>query len=265
VEDECGAVEYLSGGGRLCPVPGAFGRIDPAALEAAMARYPAEFVHAGRPMAVTITQATEAGTVYAPDEIEAIAGVARAAGVPLHMDGARFANALASLDASPADMTWRRGVDLLSFGGTKNGCFCAEAVVLFDTARAAEFAFHRKRAAQLFSKSRFVAAQFEAYFRDGLWLTTARHANALAAQLAQALRQSGSARLGWEPQANEVFAILKRDDVARLQGEGASFYPWHTPDFCTEPVAADETMCRFVTSFATTAAEIERLAALLRR
>lgn len=263
VEDECGAVEYLSGGARLAGVAGAAGRITPEAVKAAIGRYPASFVHAGQPMAVTITQATEAGTVYALDEIAAIGSVAREAGIPLHMDGARFANALVSLGASPAEMTWRRGVDMVSFGGTKNGCFCAEAVVLFDTARAGEFAFYRKRAAQLFSKSRFIAAQFEAYFRDGLWLATARHANAMAQRLAGRLRGSGKARLGWEPQANEVFAILKRSDVARLQGEGASFYPWHTPDFCTQPVGDDETMCRFVTSFATTDDEIERLGDLL--
>ena len=124
------------------------------------------------------------------------------------MDGARFANALVALDATPAEMTWKRGVDMLSFGGTKNGCWCAEAVVLFDPAKADDFAFFRKRAAQLFSKSRFIAAQFEAYFEDDLWLETARHANAMAAQLAGHVRARRRPRLAWEPQANEVFAIM---------------------------------------------------------
>ena len=164
------------------------GRIDPASLERAIAHYPAEFVHSGRPIAVSITQSTEIGTVYGLDEIDAISAICRKAGLPLHMDGARFANALVSLDATPAEMTWKRGVDMLSFGGTKNGCWCAEAIVLFDPAQAAEMAFIRKRAAQLYSKSRFIAAQFDAYFEDGLWLETARHANSLAARLAGHIR-----------------------------------------------------------------------------
>ena len=152
------------------PVDGPAGRIDPASLDRAIARYPAEFVHSGRPIAVSITQSTEIGTVYGLDDIDAIAAICRKARLPLHMDGARFANALVSLDVTPAEMTWKRGVDVLSFGGTKNGCWCAEAIVLFDPAQAAEMAFIRKRAAQLYSKSRFIAAQFHAYFEDGLWL-----------------------------------------------------------------------------------------------
>ena len=141
------------------------------------------------------------------------------------MDGARFANALVSLDATPAEMTWKRGVDVLSFGGTKNGCWCAEAIVLFDPAQAAEMAFIRKRAAQLYSKSRFIAAQFHAYFEDGLWLETARHANSLAARLAGRIRESSTLRLAWEPEANEVFAIMTTAEPAT--GKGV-FFGWHT-------------------------------------
>ena len=124
------------------------------------------------------------------------------------MDGARFANALVSLGTTPAEMTWKRGVDTLSFGGTKNGCWCAEAIVLFDRSKAAEMAFIHKRAAQLYSKSRFISAQFHAYFDDGLWLETARHANSLAARLAGHIRASKKIRLAWEPAANEVFAVM---------------------------------------------------------
>ncbi|WP_187968206.1 threonine aldolase family protein [Aquibium microcysteis] len=262
-EDEGGAPEYFTGGGRLCRVDGPLGRMSPAELDRAVQRYPAEFVHSGRPMAVSVTQATEVGTVYALDDIDAVASVARRHGLPLHMDGARFANALVSLGVSPAEMTWKRGVDLLSFGGTKNGCWCAEAVVLFDPAMAAEFAFIHKRAAQLFSKARFVSAQFEAYFRDGLWLETARHSNAMAASLADGFRTSGAARLAWEPQANEVFAILSQDVAARLQGAGAVFHPWHAPAGYTGAMAADEAVYRFVTSFATTARDVEAFRALL--
>lgn len=262
-EDEAGAPEYFTGGARLCPVDGPLGRIDPANLDAAIARYPAEFIHSGRPMAISITQATEIGTVYGLDDIDAVAEVARRHNLPLHMDGARFANALVSLDCSPAEMTWKRGVDLLSFGGTKNGCWCAEAVVLFDPGMAREFAFIHKRAAQLFSKSRFVAAQFDAYFAGDLWLETARYSNAMAARLASHLRTSPCARLAWEPQANEVFAILSADVSAALQQKGVVFHPWHAPRGFAEEIAPDEAVCRFVTSFATTQKDVESLGALL--
>lgn len=261
--DECGAYEYLSGGGRLNLVGGGRGKIDPNRLDAAMKRYPPEFLHGGRPAAVTITQATEIGTVYTLDEIDAIAAVARQHGVPLHMDGARFANALVSLDVSPADMTWRRGVDMLSFGGTKNGCWCAEAVVLFDPSKAAEFAFHHKRAAQLFSKSRFIAAQFDAYFRNGLWLDIARRSNVFASTLAAFIDTSGQARLAWKPQANEVFAIMERTKMARLQAAGAVFHDWLPPTDYDAPIGDDEVLCRFVTSFATTVGQIKQLSTLL--
>jgi threonine aldolase len=262
-EDEAGAPEYLTGGARLCPVDGALGRIDPGNLERAIARYPARFLHSGRPMAISVTQATEIGTVYGLDELDAIAAIARENGLPLHMDGARFANALASLDVSPADMTWRRGVDLLSFGGTKNGCWCAEAVVLFDPAKAEEFAFIHKRAAQLLSKSRFVAAQFDAYFRDGLWLATAHHANGLAARLADGFRRSPRTRLAWEPQANEVFAILGAETAAMLRDKGAAFHDWKPPHGFDGTMEKDEIIGRFVTSFATTTEEVEALAAAI--
>ncbi|MBD0414406.1 threonine aldolase family protein [Oryzicola mucosus] len=265
VEDECGAPEFFTGGARLCPVDGPLGRMEPALLRQAIARYPAEFVHSGQPMAISITQATEMGTLFSLDDIETISAIASENGLPLHMDGARFANALVALDTTPAEMTWKRGVDILSFGGTKNGCWCAEAVVLFDLDKAKEFAFLRKRAGQLFSKSRFISAQFDAYFEGGLWLETARHANAMATKLADAIGTSGSARLGWEPQANEVFPILKKSDVERLKAEGAVFYDWHAPvDFDGE-IASDETLCRLVTSFATTDEDVERFAATLAR
>jgi threonine aldolase len=262
-EDEAGAPEYFTGGGRLCRVDGPLGRMAPAELDRAVQRYPAEFLHSGRPMAISVTQATEIGTVYSLDDLDAVASVARRHGLPLHMDGARFANALVSLGATPAEMTWKRGVDMLSFGGTKNGCWCAEAVVLFDTAMAAEFAFIHKRAAQLFSKARFVSAQFEAYFQDGLWLETARHSNAMAARLADGFRASASARLAWEPQANEVFAIMGQDVAERLQASGAVFYPWHAPAGFDGPMAADEGVFRFVTSFATTQEDVDAFRSLL--
>ncbi len=179
------------------------------------------------------------------------------------MDGARFANALVSLEVTPAEMTWKRGVDIVSFGGTKNGCWCAEAVILFDLACANEFAFIRKRAAQLFSKSRFIAAQFDAYFEGDLWLETATHANAMAGRLAGHIRASKKTRLAWDPQANEVFAIMSEKTMEALQEKGARFYDWHKPHGFAGDIGPDEKLTRFVTSFATSAEQVDRFGELI--
>lgn len=263
MDDECGAPEYFTGGSRLFAVDGPLGRIDPTKLAGAVDRFSVDNVHGGRPAAISITQATEVGTVYAPEQIRAISAIAKKHGIPLHMDGARFANALVSLGVSPAEMTWKSGVDMLSFGGTKNGCWCAEAVILFDLDRARDFGFIRKRAAQLFSKSRFIAAQFDAYFRDGLWLETATHANAMAARLAGHIKAGKNMRLTWEPQANEVFAVMRTDVGQALQEKGARFYDWHTPHSFGGELGPDEKLWRFVTSFATTPDEVDRFGDLL--
>ncbi|WP_011582063.1 MULTISPECIES: threonine aldolase family protein [Chelativorans] len=264
-EDECGAPEYLTGGARLHGIPGPLGRVEPEALDAAIRLYPAQFVHSGQPMAVSITQSTEIGTIYSLDEIVAIAEISRAHGLPLHMDGARFANALVALDTSPAEMTWKRGVDVVSFGATKNGCWCAEAIVVTDPAKAHDLPFLRKRAAQLFSKSRFIAAQFDAYFRDDLWLRNAAHSNRMAGRLADHLAGASSARLAWRPQANEVFAILT-DETARYLGEkGVFFHPWKVPQEAELALAPGEGLYRFVTSFATTEEEVDAFGGLLHR
>ena len=263
IEDECGAPEYLMGGSRLHGVDGPAGRMDPEKLKAAVERFVPQSVHSGRPAAISITQTTEVGTVYDLAQIDAIAATAKKHNLPLHMDGARFANALVSLKTTPAEMTWKRGVDVLSFGGTKNGCWCAEAVIMFDLDRAGEFAFIRKRAAQQLSKSRFVAAQFDAYLADGLWLETASHANAMAAMLATAIGSSSKVRLAWTQQANEVFAIMSTALMESLQGHGAHFYDWPLPHGFDGDLTVDEKLCRFVTSFATTQADIERFAGLI--
>jgi threonine aldolase len=263
IEDECGAAEYLTGGSRLFPVDGALGRMDAGSLERALARFVPEFVHAGRPMAVSLTQSTEIGTVYSLDQIDEIAALAKKHDLPLHMDGARFANALVSLGTTPAEMTWKRGVDILSFGGTKNGCWCAEAIILFDLDRAKELSFLRKRAAQLFSKSRFIAAQFDAYLDGGLWLESARHANTMATRLAGAIEASRVAQLAWQPQANEVFAIIGKSQADRLQAAGAHFHDWHMPHGFAGSITEDKALYRFVTSFATTAKDIERFGELI--
>ena len=235
----------------------------PGLLARELKRFPPDFVHAGQPMAVSITQATEAGTLYSLDDIAAVSKVAKAHGLPLHMDGARFANALVALDCTPAEMTWKAGVDALSLGGTKNGCWCAEALVFFDPQAARDLPFIRKRAAQLFSKTRFIAAQFEAYLENGLWLETASHANAMAARLASAIDASGQMRLAWQPQANEVFAIVDKEKMERLQAAGAVFYPWNPPHGFEDSIGEGETLTRLVTSFATTADEVEAFGRLI--
>jgi len=263
IDDECGAPEYFTGGARLSPVDGALGRMDPALLDRAIRRHPAAFVHTGQPMAVSITQATEAGTVYGLDDIGAVSAVCRAHGIPLHMDGARFANALVALGCTPAEMTWKSGVGIVSFGGTKNGCWCAEAVVVLDPDLGRDMPFLRKRAAQLFSKSRFVAAQFDAYLAGDLWLDSARHANRMAAALATAVDVSSKLRLAWAPQANEVFAVMEKATFAALQEAGAVFRDWQAPHGYAGTVGEDETMVRLVTSFATTGDEVERFGRLI--
>lgn len=253
--DECGAPEFFSGG-RLCGVSGKLGKIDKSALLGAMAMYPKSFVHHGRPGAVTLTQSTEIGTLYSLEEIRELSEIAQAHDIPLHMDGARFANGLAAMDVSPAEMTWKAGVDFLSFGGTKNGCWCAEALICFDEGMREEMAFHHKRAGQLFSKSRFVSAQFEAYLEGGLWLDLAKHANAMTRELAEQLNGSSSVRLAWQPQANESFVIMAKSKAEALRKKGAAFFEWAVPVDHAGILDDGEDLYRLVTSFATTPDEV---------
>jgi threonine aldolase len=263
IEDECGAPEFFSNSSRLVAVEGSSGRIDAATLSTKVARFPQDAVHHGRATAVTITQATEIGTVYSLAEIDAISAICRANCMPLHMDGARFANALVALDVTPAEMTWKRGVDILSFGGTKNGCWCAEAIVLFDPERANEMHFMRKRAAQLFSKSRFIAAQFDGYFEGGLWLDLARHANRMADRLRAGIEGAREAGLAWPTASNEVFAIIKKSAARIAEDKGAKFYEWPVSETQPNLIGPDEALIRLVTSFATTDADIDAFLACL--
>lgn len=256
--DEGGAPEFLTGGTRLFGVEGAEGRIDPRALETAISRFEPVSPHHGRAQAVTVTQATEVGTVYSLDELDAVAAVAKARNLPLHMDGARFANALVALGASPAEMTWKRGIDMLSFGGTKNGCWCAEAIVFFDPDMAADMPFIRKRSAQLFSKSRFISAQLEAYLDSDLWLDLARHSNAMADRLRKGLAAKNTARLAWDTTANEVFVVLEKSSANRARENGAYFHPWQPPQGWNPLPKENETLIRLVTSFATTEDEVDQ-------
>lgn len=263
IEDECGAPEFFTHGARLAPVDGDNGKINPDNLKAEIARFPPDFIHAGQPMAISITQATEIGTLYRPDEIKAIAAIAKAKNLPLHMDGARIANALTALNLTPAQMTWQCGVDIISFGATKNGCWCAEALVFMDPEMAKDLPFIRKRAAQLFSKTRFIASQFDAYLSNDLWLSSARHANAMALYLQEGMEQTQNARLAWPTQTNEVFCIMTKDFAAHLKQQGAVFHEWNPPRAKSGLLAENDVLTRLVTSFATERAHVEQFITLL--
>jgi len=224
--DECGAPELLTGGAKLVALEGPGGRIDPDALREVLAQGWAGIVHHVQPAAVSITQATEWGQVYRPDQITALSAICRAHGLALHMDGARFANALVATNASPAELTWKAGVDILSLGGTKNGAFAAEAVVCFNPALKGRLGFIRKRSSHLFSKMRFLSAQLEGLFGGTAWRDNATHANAMAARLGAALASLPGCRLAQPVEANEVFIHLTDDIVEALKAAGALFHSW---------------------------------------
>ncbi len=248
--DECGAPEFYTGGAKLVTLEGAQGKFTAADLERAVGG--AGVVHHVQPAAVSVTQATEAGTLYRPDEIAAIGEVARARGLGLHMDGARFANALVALDCSPAEMTWKAGVDVLAFGATKNGAMAAEAVMIFKPELAKEFAFRRKRGGHLFSKGRFLSAQLEGYLNGDLWLRNAGHANELAARLGTGLSGLPGTTLQYPVEANILFLSLSEVMVNGLKAAGFMFYDWTTP-----ATAAGQREIRLVTAFNSTSADVE--------
>jgi len=224
-EDECNAPELFTGGAKLVPVGHEAGKISPQALRAAIEGEEVRGVHGPKRGPVALTQATEKGAVYSLEELAALSGLAKEFGLPVHMDGARFANALVHLGCTPAEMTWKAGVTALSFGGTKNGLMGVEAMVLFDPEKAEELEYRRKRGAQLFSKGRYLAAQMQAYLEDDLWLESARTANARAAQLARGVEAAGG-RLVAPQQSNLIFADLPRRVHRRLMGEGAVYHIW---------------------------------------
>ena len=261
--DENGAVEFFSHGARLVGVGGIGCKLDPADLAATLAAWPDDNIRQPMPQALSITQATESGQVYTPAEVAALTAVARSRGLRVHMDGARFGNAVASLGCSPAEITWKAGVDILSFGATKNGAWAAEAVVLFDGGLNGAMARRLKRSGHVLSKGRFLAAQWEALLTDGHWLDLARTANARATRLAQGLGAVAGVRLGWPCAANEVFAIMPLSLAAHLKVQGAQFHPWSQVALpASGRPAAGEGLFRFVCSFATSQSDVDRLVAL---
>ena len=224
--DECGAPELATGGAKLVPLEGEDVKLTPEILKGFLDGGWAGVVHHVQPAVVSITNASEAGTVYTPDEVAGIAEICRKHGLKLHMDGARFANALVHLGCSAAEITWKAGVDVLSFGATKNGAMGAEAAIFFDPEAQGLAGYKRKRGGHLFSKMRFLSAQIEAYLMDDLWLHNARHANAMAQELVAGLTPLTGVSLRHPVEANEVFIHLPADMEARLSEAGFVFYPW---------------------------------------
>jgi threonine aldolase len=252
--DECGAPAFYTNGAKLVAVDGQSAKIDPTSLRSA-ARVKVDDVHSTQPSCVSITQATEEGSVYTLDEIQALGDVCKTSSIKLHMDGSRFANALVSLGCSPAEMTWKAGVDVLSFGATKNGVFAAEAIVLFDASLASEMGYRRKRAGHLFSKMRFLSAQIDAYLTDDLWLRNARQANGAAQRLTQGLEGMNGVEVLGATEANIVFCRLPSAIIESLHQAGFEFYHdrW------------GPNVVRFVTSFSTTVEDVDNLLAHVTR
>lgn len=248
--DECSAPEFFLGGGKVITVPGPGCKLRPTEVAAVFAR--GHGVHYPKPGVLSLTQAIEWGTLYQPDEVRALCELAHAHGLAVHMDGARFANAAAALaprGLAPADFTWRAGVDVLCFGGTKNGMNTTEAAVFFRPEHAREFEYRVKQGAQLASKQRFAAAQWCGMLEHGAWLRHAAHANAMAQRLAAALRAAGG-RLTLEPQANGVFAELTAAQAGALAARGWQFHRF-----------IGETGYRLMCSWATAPETVDRFAA----
>jgi threonine aldolase len=258
--DECGAPEFFGAGLKLVGMPGVGCKVTAETLAQTVSQYEGHTPHQVVPAAFSFAQASEAGTIYRADEISALAKIAHGHGMKVHMDGARFANALVRMNASPAAVTWKAGVDVLSFGATKGGAMAAEAVVFFDRERAANMAERRKRAGHLLSKHRFLALQFQAFLADDCWLRLARHANAMADRLATGLTGAGLSPV-WPVEANLVFVAVPNAVEARLKAAGANYYVRRSDSL---PVRLESNQCliRLVTSFATREDEIDRFVGL---
>jgi len=249
--DECGAPEFFGGGIKLIGLAGDAGKLTPAAVQAAIERYSGHMPHQVNAAALSLTQATEAGTAYRTSDVAALAETAHARGLAVHMDGARFANALSFVGCLPAELSWKAGVDVLSFGATKNGVLAAEAVIFFDANLAREFEFRRKRGGHLVSKMRLLSAQLDAYLTDGLWLDNARHANAMARRLVAGLTPLKGTQLLYPVDANEIFVVMPARMHDALQEAGAQYHPWPSD-------RPGERAFRLVTAFDTRPGDVDR-------
>ncbi len=248
--DECAAPEFFTHGAKLVPLQGAHGRITPEAVAATLPNF-GRGVHSSKPSVVSISQLSELGTAYTPDDVAALARFAHDQGMRLHMDGARLANAIAHLGCEPSELTWRAGLDALSFGATKNGALAAEAVIFFNPADARDFEYRRKKSGHLLSKMRFVSAQLDAYLDNGLWLANAARANDLAQALANGLTTMSTVTLAHPVQGNQVFVNLPESMARRLRAAGARFYDWASAEH-------GRRLVRLVTSFATPETDVAK-------
>jgi threonine aldolase len=249
--DECGAVEFFTRGSKLIPTPGANGKLDLSEVETALARQ--HELHSPKPRVISITQATELGTVYRTEEIRKVAQFAKDRAMLLHMDGARFANAVASLSCAAKEITWQAGVDVLCFGGTKNGLASGELVIFFDKKRSTEFEYRAKQAGQLASKMRFLAGPWLALFESAAWLENARRANAMAKKLAGAFSRQG-VEIVFPVEANAVFVRLNAKTEAKLRERGWQFYRFIEPDvfrFMCSWAMKDEAVAALTNEFKT--------------
>ncbi len=261
-DDECGAPEFFTHGAKLAGVPGPGGKMTPGGVRHALTRFP-KAVKSVQPAVLSISQVTEAGTVYLLQEIAALSAVAREAGLKVHLDGARFANALVALGCTPAELSWKAGIDVVTLGLTKVGGLACEAVVAFDPALAETLPFRRKRSGHTLSKGRLLGVQANALLEGGYWLDLASHANAAARRLAGGLVAVPGIRLAWPADANEVFPILPARVDAALRGAGFAFLPWATGSLGQgETLGPDERLVRLVTSWATEMSDIERFLAV---
>ncbi|MEL6643239.1 MAG: low specificity L-threonine aldolase [Pseudomonadota bacterium] len=259
--DECGAPEFYTGGAKLVLVPETHAKITPTALEATITEGLDRGLHYTQPGAVSLTQVTERGTVYSLAELRTLTDTAHAHGLPVHLDGARFANAMMALDCTAAEMTWKAGIDAVSFGGTKNGLMGVEAIVVFDPAHAESLIYRRKRAGHLFSKQRYLAAQMVAYLDDDLWRTMAAAANAMMARLADGLRALPGAVIHHPVDANMIFVSLPRATHRKALAGGASYFM--APEDLNGGAEDDPIPTRLICNWATTDADVDHLLALM--
>jgi threonine aldolase len=250
---ECNATSFFGSGLKVSPVPGVHGKMDHTALEIAISNSGKGQAHKNQPEVINLVQATDLGAVYSVPEVCALSHVARSHGLTVHMDGARFANALATLGCSPAELTWKAGVDILSFGVTKNGGLLADAIVVFNPTIAKNIGFHMRRAGMIWSKMRFASAQIMAYVTDDLWLRLARQSNAAATEISQALAQIDGVHLLAPVQANELFVEMSAAAIDQLAANGVLFY------------RRSPTLARLVCRWDTTQDEISQLIALVQK
>lgn len=252
--DECAGPEFLTGGAKLLPIKGHGGKLTPARIKMALDGFPDRPPHGAPASVLSLTNATECGTVYSCQELKALCDTAHGLNLKVHLDGARFANALSHLRCSPAQASWEAGIDALCLGATKNGCLAAEAVIFFNRSDAKDFEFRRKRAGHLWSKQRFIAAQFSGWLTDNLWLKLASDANKKARNLAAELGDIDGVDIQYQVDANEVFVVFPEKCADELRDAGAIFYPWCTPG---DPTGGR--MHRLIVSFMTSQTQIDAL------